>query len=76
MKRKLSAIIATKTFVILFSVLPAYSDNNAGQAFSVWHDTGETSCYDTTSIITCPTSGANFYGQDTQYSGPTWQEGI
>ena len=29
-------------------------------------DTGQTRCYDATSEITCPSSGAAFYGQDAQ----------
>ncbi|MDT8446583.1 MAG: DUF1566 domain-containing protein [bacterium] len=30
-------------------------------------DTGQTSCYDNSTAITCPSAGQNFYGQDAQY---------
>jgi hypothetical protein len=33
-------------------------------------DTGQTTCYDAGSVITCPSSGQPFYGQDAQYAGP------
>ncbi|MEI6395355.1 MAG: DUF1566 domain-containing protein, partial [Verrucomicrobiota bacterium] len=32
-------------------------------------DTGQTSCYDNTNLITAPTTGQPFYGQDAQFSG-------
>jgi len=34
-------------------------------------DTGQTTCYDGAgNVITCPSPGQPFYGQDAQYSGP------
>ena len=37
-------------------------------------DTGQSKCFNATSEISCPASGAAFYGQDAQYSGnqPTY----
>ncbi len=37
-------------------------------------DTGQSKCYNATSEISCPASGAAFYGQDAQYAGnqPTY----
>lgn len=32
-------------------------------------DTGQTTCYDNTTSITCPTSGQAFFGQDANYTG-------
>jgi hypothetical protein len=32
-------------------------------------DTGQGKCYDASVQITCPSSGASFYGQDAQYTG-------
>ncbi len=32
-------------------------------------DTGQNSCFNNTSAITCPSSGNDFYGQDAQYAG-------
>ncbi len=32
-------------------------------------DTGQTTCYDNTSVITAPSKGHAFYGQDAQYDG-------
>ncbi len=32
-------------------------------------DTGQTTCYDNTSPITCPGEGEAFYGQDAQHAG-------
>jgi PKD repeat protein len=32
-------------------------------------DTGQTKCYDTNSVITAPSSGQPYYGQDAQFSG-------
>ncbi|MFX1563136.1 MAG: DUF1566 domain-containing protein [Promethearchaeota archaeon] len=39
-------------------------------------DTGQTSCYDNTDVITPPSSGAAFYGQDAQFDGvqPSYQD--
>jgi len=49
----------------------ANAGNNAGAAFSIWPDTGQTKCYDDNgSEITCPAPGEPFYGQDAQYQGP------
>ncbi|MCB0154134.1 MAG: DUF1566 domain-containing protein [Anaerolineae bacterium] len=50
------------------TVIPA-----AGQGATTGHyaivDTGQTTCYDNQSAITCPTAGTIFYGQDAQFSG-------
>ncbi|MCO6437881.1 MAG: DUF1566 domain-containing protein [Phycisphaerae bacterium] len=32
-------------------------------------DTGQTTCYNNTSVIACPNPGAAFHGQDAQYAG-------
>jgi len=32
-------------------------------------DTGQSTCYGDSSIITCPRKGASFYGQDAQHAG-------
>ncbi len=34
-------------------------------------DTGQTNCYNNTQVITAPTFGQLFYGQDPQYAGPS-----
>ena len=34
-------------------------------------DTGQTTCYNDSSAITCPSEGAAFYGQDAQFTGNT-----
>lgn len=49
----------------------ALAGNNAGQAFSLWPDTGQAICYKASSpyVITCPEPGQPFYGQDAQYAG-------
>jgi hypothetical protein len=48
----------------------ALAGNNAGQAFSLWPDTGQTKCYNDSARIPCPAVGDAFYGQDAQYNGP------
>jgi len=48
----------------------ASAGNNAGAAFSIWPDTGQTKCYDDENEIPCPAPGEPFYGQDAQYQGP------
>ncbi|MCL7487808.1 MAG: DUF1566 domain-containing protein, partial [Desulfobulbaceae bacterium] len=56
----------------LFVAAPALAGNNAGQAFSLWPDTGQTTCYDNAGNVLdpCPSPGEPFYGQDAQYAGP------
>ncbi|MHB1348247.1 MAG: YbhB/YbcL family Raf kinase inhibitor-like protein [Desulfobulbaceae bacterium] len=55
-----------------FCASPVLAGNNAGQAFSLWPDTGQTTCYDAagTLLNPCPAPGQPFYGQDAQYAGP------
>jgi len=49
----------------------AIAGNNAGAAFNIWPDTGQTKCYDDNGTeINCPSEGEPFYGQDAQYQGP------
>ena len=48
----------------------AWAGNNAGGAFSLWPDTGQTKCYDDSGEIPCPAPGEPFFGQDAQYQGP------
>ncbi len=48
----------------------ASAGNNAGAAFSIWPDTGQTKCYDNVGEIPCSAPGEPFYGQDAQYQGP------
>ncbi|MHB8788876.1 MAG: Lcl domain-containing protein [Desulfobulbaceae bacterium] len=54
----------------LFFASPALAGNNAGQAFSLWPDTGQASCYDDLDWIYCPAPDQPYYGQDAQYAGP------
>ncbi len=53
----------------VFWASAAYAGNNAGRAFTVWPDTGQTTCYNNTAAIPCPSQGEDFYGQDAQYQG-------
>lgn len=65
--------LTLKLFVGVLLVLAtrsALAGNNAGQAFSVWPDTGQTKCYNDSVEIICPAEGLDFHGQDAQYSGP------
>ena len=68
------ALFVHFTCIIIFCVgmgiYNAQADNNAGAAFSIWPDTGQTKCYDDNGEITCPSEGQAFYGQDAQYQGP------
>jgi hypothetical protein len=48
---------------------PALAGNNSGAAFSIWPDTGQTKCYNNSTVIPCPPPGKPFYGQDAQYAG-------
>ena len=62
-----------KLFVGVFLVLAAHSalaGNNAGQAFSLWPDSGQTKCYNDSVEIICPAKGLDFHGQDAQDNGP------
>ena len=69
-KRGLHVLFALM-FLLTFMAQPAFSGNNAGAAFSVWPDTGQTKCYDANGDeITCPSEGEDFHGQDAQYQGP------
>ncbi|MBU4237246.1 MAG: DUF1566 domain-containing protein [Proteobacteria bacterium] len=71
----------SKSFICLFATtillhltfFPALAGNNAGQAFSLWPDTGQTTCYDDAGNVLnpCPNPSQPFYGQDAQYNGPT-----
>lgn len=49
--------------VIGFSVLPGY-------AIDQWPDTGQSTTYDNSQVINCPSPGDPFYGQDSLYQGP------
>lgn len=64
-------VLFVATTLLLVATFPIHADNNTGQAFSLWPDTGQTTCYDDTGNILnpCPSPGASFYGQDAQYSG-------
>jgi len=69
------ALLLLVAFFVVFGagvfVDVASAGNNAGAAFSIWPDTGQTKCYDDNgSEITCPAPGQPFYGQDAQYQGP------
>jgi pimeloyl-ACP methyl ester carboxylesterase len=50
----------------------ALAGNNAGQAFSLWPDTGQTTCFDADGNVLnpCPAPGEPYHGQDAQYYGP------
>lgn len=58
-------------FGLLFSA-PSQAGNNAGQAFAIWPDTGQFSCYDASGNVLnpCPAPGQPFFGQDAQCFGP------
>jgi hypothetical protein len=51
---------------------PALAGNNSGQAFSIWPDTGQATCYDDAGNVLnpCPSPSQPFYGQDAQFNGP------
>ncbi|PIE66581.1 MAG: hypothetical protein CSA26_00225 [Desulfobacterales bacterium] len=60
-------------FLVLLAIFwaPAvWAGNNAGGAFTVWLDTGQSKCYNNTVEIPCPAEGQAFHGQDAQYQGP------
>jgi len=65
--------IAVIIALVTLHYVQALAGNNSGQAFSLWPDTGQTTCYDTAGAILdpCPSEGQPFYGQDAQYTGPT-----
>ncbi|MBU0945423.1 MAG: DUF1566 domain-containing protein [Proteobacteria bacterium] len=52
--------------VILFLLSPS----THASAISAWPDTGQNSCYNNSTLITCPDNGQPFYGQDGQYLSP------
>ncbi|PIE63588.1 MAG: hypothetical protein CSA26_12250 [Desulfobacterales bacterium] len=60
-------------FLVLLAIFWAsavWAGNNAGGAFTVWPDTGQTKCYNNDVEIPCPAEGEPFHGQDAQYQGP------
>ncbi len=65
-----SYLVAMVLFVVFALSEQATAGNNAGAAFSVWPDTGQTKCYDIYHEIACPPEGEDYYGQDAQYQGP------
>lgn len=60
------------TILVVFFHSQALAGNNAVQAFSIWPDTGQTTCYDDLGNVLdpCPAPGEPFYGQDAQNAGP------
>lgn len=58
--------------VCMYAAQPTLAGNNSGQAFPIWPDTGQNTCYDTTGnvLYPCPAPGYPFYGQDAQNYGP------
>ncbi|MDY0350004.1 MAG: DUF1566 domain-containing protein, partial [Desulfobulbaceae bacterium] len=69
----------TVQFLLILTVLcsgQARAWNNSGPAFSIWPDTGQTTCYDASYnafgyiLDPCPAEGQPLYGQDAQYAGP------
>lgn len=57
------------TLILLTLVLPfLYSERPDNLTYPVV-DTGQSDCFDNLDIITSPTPGSSFYGQDAQYSG-------
>lgn len=63
-------IIATFVFTLCF-MIPQFVVSS-GAADSLPYpivDTGQANCYDAGNQITCPSSGAAFYGQDAQHDG-------
>ena len=51
-------------------ILLSLSSWSQAAAIDRWPDTGQVSCYNTSSVISCPSGGQPFYGQDAQHSGP------
>ena len=51
-----------------FSFLPQSGGAQAAGSYPIV-DTGQTTCYDDSGVITCPAEGEAFYGQDAQFTG-------
>jgi hypothetical protein len=61
---KTTSLSIAVSLAVIFLLLncPAYASH-------IVTDTGQVTCFDNTSVITCPLAGANYYGQDSQYDG-------
>jgi len=59
-------IIAMMALLAGWSLLPAAGQAASGQAVV---DSAQETCFDATSVITCPAEGEDFYGQDAQFHG-------
>ncbi len=69
----LAPLAATTPYTVYLPIILGNGDNTSNPttpsgSYSIV-DTGQTSCYNTQGAITCPQSGASFYGQDAQYTG-------
>lgn len=60
------------SWLLTAGTFSALAGSNTGQAFSIWPDTGQTTCYDDegNALNPCPSPGQLFHGQDAQYFGP------
>lgn len=58
----------SETTPSLVAPSPAVNSQTATGSYPIV-DTGQTSCYNDQSAISCPQAGGAFYGQDAQYSG-------
>lgn len=73
---KVSMLKPTRVLLLatlcLYAPHPTLAGNNSGQAFSIWPDTGQNTCYDTDGnvLYPCPPPDYPFYGQDAQNYGP------
>ena len=63
------------TFILTILLGSCLTLNAQTGTFSIV-DTDQTNCYNNTSVATCPSVGAAFYGQDAQYTGnsPSYQD--
>lgn len=60
--------IITLRVILFVSIYLSLSNVGNGQTYSIV-DPAQTTCYDTLFLITCPSPGANYYGQDAAYIG-------
>ena len=64
-----SSILSFNVAFIVAGVLSAGPGARPGVAAYVVVDTGQSVCTDTVTVISCPSAGAPFHGQDAQFAG-------
>lgn len=70
MGKDLNLSLITVTFIAVTLFLYAMVSPERALSYRL-PDTGQTSCYDDVgNVISCPSPGERFYGQDAQYQGP------